>query len=270
LEENPYITIVTPVLNAERTIARTLQSLQGQRSSFEHIVYDGGSTDATLAIVRGAGGASRPRVIQDTGCGLYESIARGFAGARGEVLAWLNADDVYFPHTLATVEHVFRNFPEVEWLSGVPSQYFENSGIAEVARFPPVYSQWAIRRGLYHDSMMGYLQQESLFWRRSLYERAGGAGVLRSHAVAADYHLWKRFAGFAELRTVRSVLASFSIREGQLSRARETEYLGETGNGRRSRLETSIFRSLHNLYSVVNGRAILRVAPQRLPSASTS
>jgi hypothetical protein len=109
--------------------------------------------------------------------------------------------------------------------------------------------------------MMGYLQQESLFWRRGLYERAEGAEVLKSHKYAADYHLWRRFACFTELHTVRSVLASFSVREGQLSRIKETQYLSETGKARRSRLETSLFRSLHNLYSVVNGGAILRVGP---------
>jgi glycosyltransferase involved in cell wall biosynthesis len=225
----PKISIVTPVYNAERTVARTLDALAGQHADFEHVAYDGGSKDGTCAIVESRLGTYPLRLMRGENLGVYGNVANAHKTTTGDVMGWINGDDFYMPWTLAVVERIFRDHPEVEWLTGIPAWHFEGHHSVVCQGYAPVFLQSAVRRGWHTGAGLGWLQQESMFWRRSLYERAGADGVLRRWKYAADFHLWRAFAKSAQLHTVSTVLAAFSVRQGQFSSVNRDKYDKECG-----------------------------------------
>lgn len=92
------ISIVTPVFNAEKYIERNIRSVMNQNyTNYEHIVVDGGSTDNTLDVA----GKYKDRypmvLISEKDNGMYDAICKGFNIATGNIFAWLNADDTYYP-----------------------------------------------------------------------------------------------------------------------------------------------------------------------------
>jgi hypothetical protein len=194
---------------------------------------DACSTDNTVALAGSFASRYDLRVISEPDQGLYDAVQKGFGRTKGDILAWLNAGDAYLPWTLHTVERVFAAFPNVEWITGVPCLLLEAEGLFCGAQFTPVYRSGLIRRGWHNGERLAVLQQESMFWRRSLWERSGGAEVLRGNGrgkgLASDYHLWKRFAAHAELYTVCSPLASFTVTPGQISQRQRSAYFADMG-----------------------------------------
>ena len=132
------ISIVTPAFNAARTIRRTLDAMCRQKGQFEHLVYDGGSTDGTPDIVREYAGRYPVRLLHGENLGVYGNVANAYREARGDILGWINADDFYLPWTLSTVARVFEVHPSVHWISGIPGWYYEDEDLAETMSFAPV------------------------------------------------------------------------------------------------------------------------------------
>lgn len=245
MPDQPYITIVTPALNMEPTIERTLRSLDGQRASYEHIVLDGGSKDRTHEIVRSFASRYPVRLCVEENAGVYGNVVKGFHHGTGEIMGWIAGDDFYFPWTLAVVEHVFRNNPGIEWITGIPSMYFEASGLSITARMAKYYSQSFLRRGWYRPGLFGCLQQESIFWRRRLWDRSKGEETMLKYRYAGDFHLWRVFAEQAPLHSVSSALACFTVRSNQFSTAKELEYFKECGCSK-------VGRSTHPLCNLIS------------------
>ncbi len=230
---SPLISIVTPVFNGALHLGRTLESISHQSSSVEHIVMDGGSTDATPRILEEHFQKASGKYVSGPDQGVYDAVQKGFSIANGEIFAWLNAGDAYLPWTLHTVEKVFASYPEIDWITGVPCLFLESNGFFCASQFTPVYSQGLIRRGFHNGRRLAVLQQESMFWRRRLWEKSNGAEVLRGkgrgNGMAADFHLWRRFAQHSSLHTVCSPLASFTVTEGQLSQKYRAAYFADMG-----------------------------------------
>ena len=265
------ISIVTPALNAAGCIRRNLESLARQEAEFEHLVQDGGSTDGTPDIARSYVGQYPVSVVVEKDAGMYDAILRAMRRTRGEILAWLNADDFYLPWTLRTVEEVFRQHPEVDWITGLPAWYFEDTRLQETAPFAPCYQRAWIRRGWHRGGQLGFLQQESMFWRRRLWERAGPEQAFQGRRLAGDYHLWRHMAQHAELRTVGTVLACFSISPQQASARQRDTYLREAGAGSKS--QPAAWGSLLNRLTatlffrhVITPRSLRSRSPGNLPA----
>lgn len=191
---DPVIAIVTPSFGQGRFIERTILSVLGQNyPRLEYFVQDGGSADETVGVLqrhedRLSGWAS------ERDSGQSQAINRGFARTRGEVMAWLNSDDLLLPGTLRVVADFFRTHPDVDVLYG--DRLLIDEKDLEIGRW--------IMPG--HDSAMlswgDYIPQETLFWRRSIWDRAG-ACVDESLRFAMDWDLLLRFreagARFAHL-----------------------------------------------------------------------
>ncbi len=227
------ISIITPVYNGATAIRPTLDSLSRQTVPFEHIVMDAASKDGTPDVVREYQGQYNVSVISEPDEGHYDAVQKGFAKAKGDILGWINAGDFYLPWTLRTVERVFEKYPEVEWITGIPAINYSAQGLIALWVVAPVYSQTLIRRGWHNGRDLPHVQQESTFWRRSLWDRAGGATLLkgqgRGKGYATDFHLWRRFAEHAPLKTVSCQLAAFSIMPGQITERLRDRYFQECG-----------------------------------------
>lgn len=222
-EDTPKISIVTPNFNYAATLKQTLQSTLNQGySNLEYIVMDGGSTDDSVRILQNYH-QQLSYWQSEPDQGQYHAINRGFEHSTGDLMAWLNSDDIYLPWTLHVVAEIFEQFPEIEWIIGRPTQ-IQNGVIRNVGSLHP-YPQEFIVSGLFRGDRLGWIQQESVFWRRSLWEKAG---PLRTDLkYAADFELWTRFAEHAELVAVSCILGGFFVRQSNRHRQNLDRYFAE-------------------------------------------
>jgi glycosyltransferase involved in cell wall biosynthesis len=200
------ISVVTPNFNGADFLERAIRSVICQDySNIEHIVMDGGSTDGSVQIIERYRG-QLTRCVSEKDNGQYDAIAKGFAIATGEILCWLNSDDLYFPWTMRVVARIFSDYPQIEWIMGVRCELRDGAvqGISSVTPFP----REIIRSGAFHPQGLGCIMQEACFWRRSLYERAGG--VSPACLIAGDYDLWLRFAEHQDLVVTTALLGGFN------------------------------------------------------------
>lgn len=214
----PLVSIVTPSYNLGAFIEETILSIHDQRYPFkEHIIVDRNSTDGTAQIVE-RHRDKIARFIRELDNGKYDALNKGFAAASGEILAWLNADDKYLPWALETVAHIFQRFPDVEWITTTYPLTWDEQGRAIGCGYLGGFHRRSFMRGgnLPEGSWYarGCIQQESTFFRRSLWERAGGR-VDATLTCAGDFELWARFFQHAPLVGVATPLGGFRRRRGQ-------------------------------------------------------
>lgn len=221
--------LVTPVLNGMPYLPVCVESVLAQGDDVDYVVQDGGSSDGSCDYLGQRLQGTRARWFREADRGIYDAVVRGFGRLDAPVLGWLGADDRLTPWAARTVVRIFEDNADIQWLCGIPAKHYWTDGTVAVRRAAGVHSRTFIRRGWYRPGRMGCLMQETMFWRRSLWEGAGGAEILRRYRLAADYHLWKEFARYTSLTSVSSVLGVFGVRDGQVSERFRREYLGEIG-----------------------------------------
>jgi glycosyltransferase involved in cell wall biosynthesis len=209
--EWPRITLVTPVFNSARYIEQTIQSVISQQyPNLEYFIVDGGSTDGALDIIRKyerqlSGWTSEP----DNG--MYDALNRGFGRSSGEIMGWISATDMLHTRSLFVVGSVFKALPEVEWITARPTGFSEEGMTVSVNRS---LKRWSRLRFLAGSNR--YIQQESTFWRRSLWERAG-SHMDTSRREGSDFELWVRFFRHARLYSVDALIGGFRVHADSLS-----------------------------------------------------
>jgi glycosyltransferase involved in cell wall biosynthesis len=216
----PKVVIVTPCLNEQRYIEEAMDSVLGQGyPNLDYIVVDGASQDGTMEIVERHAKNIR-HVLSEPDEGVYHAINKGFAFSDAEIMGWLSADDLLHRRSLFTIAEIFRSFPSVEWITGTPTN------IDHEGRFFPssLCLDWDFEKLLKFEN--GMPQQESTFWRRSLWERAGGR-LDGNYRYAADYDLWCRFFCEAPLYSARALLGGFRKHKMSLSFQNEQGYREE-------------------------------------------
>lgn len=252
MEYSPKITIVTPTYNSEEYIEKCILSIKGQKyKNYEHIIVDGGSKDHTLEIIKKYENTYPMKWISEPDNGMYDAINKGFAMADGDIYAWVNSDDFYFSWTLDVVAKAFGK-KDIHWLSGIPSntQKLGDTDITYLLpNLPTVYNTNMIRKGVYDGRRMYFVQQESCFWTKELWDKAGG--IDSRYKMAGDYHLWRSFAKHAELFTINCNLASFRVHKKQKS-SDMGKYYEEIGKVRVNRLYNVALQIFLQLYSLKN------------------
>jgi glycosyltransferase involved in cell wall biosynthesis len=220
--------IVTPSFNQARFLEPCLQSVLAQEvPSLEYVVIDGGSTDGSADIIRRYAGRLAYWQSQPDG-GHMDAVNTGFIHTAGDIMGWLNSDDMLTPWALRTVASIFEQLPQVEWLTTRFPLLMNEDGMVIAARTMEGYNARMFYRGrnvpLKPAFYKGYIQQESTFWRRSLWDRAG-ATVDRTLRVAGDFELWARFFQLAELHTVQVPLGCFRFQSASFTSNEMDTYL---------------------------------------------
>ncbi len=220
LDTLPRISIVTPCFNhAEYVEAAILSILEQGYPNLDYVIIDGGSTDRSAGVIGSyADYLSHWESRRDAG--QYHAIERGFERSDGEIMMWLNADDLLQRNALWTVAEIFRQFPQVKWLHGTPG-HIDSAGRWYSPDLPPRWSRQRYLRGDFQ-----WIQQESVCWRRELWQRAGGRLNL-DYELAADMELWMRFFRHAVLHSTTASLAGFRHSNGQRSRVYSRQYMAE-------------------------------------------
>lgn len=247
---HPRLSIVTPSYNQARYLPDTIGGVLGQDAAVDYIVQDGGSTDGSQDIIAqlerkyrgtgdgrqeagknesgeaaselrspasGLGHSVRPRLLQwssEPDDGQADAIAKGFAKTAGgpdDLMAWINSDDFYLPGALAFVADFFARHPDVDAVYGHRIVVDENS--QEIARwFLPKHDAEVLR-------LNDFVPQETLFWRRRIWNKVGG--IDPAFRFALDWDLLLRFdAAGAKIVRVPYFLACFRIHTAQKTSAR--------------------------------------------------
>jgi glycosyltransferase involved in cell wall biosynthesis len=217
----PRISLVTPCLNQAELVRQTLASvLDQQYPNLEYVVIDGGSTDGSADVIAETE-SHLSHWVSEPDDGHYAALSKGFAKTTGEVMGYLNGDDLLFPKSLFVVAEIFARFPEVQWLTG--AHFAVDTRGRYMGYNPPMrWTRWHLLNG----QVQRFLPQESTFWRRTLWEEAGGK-LDHSFALAADFELWARFSRIATPYSVDAPIGCFRFVHGQRSVAFRDQYLAE-------------------------------------------
>ena len=208
-ENAPRIAIVTPSYNHARYLRATIDSVLAQSyPNLAYIVEDGGSPDGTLELLESYGDKIVWRSERDAGQG--SAINRGFARIDGEIMAYLNSDDILLPSALAYVARTFLADPAIDVIYG--HRIFIDEDGAEIGRWVlPLHDKKTLK-------WADYIPQETMFWRRRVWEKAGPIDESFRYALDWDFALRAQAAGF-RFRRVPRFLACFRVHDAQKSTA---------------------------------------------------
>jgi glycosyltransferase involved in cell wall biosynthesis len=208
---SPLVSIITPVLNSASTVELTLASVAAQTyPNIEHIVVDGESTDGTIDILRGFRSVVPLHWLSEPDAGMYAAINKGVRMARGEILAYLNADDLYLPWSVEQAVTTLVSSGD-DLVFGDVIVLVKRGGLGRSAtvQFYP-----AFRTRIYmYEVKMG---QPSVFWHRRVSDRVGGFDERMRYSGDFEYWLRTGTAGFRYTH-VREVLAVQVNHEGTLT-----------------------------------------------------
>jgi len=221
------ISVVTPSFNQRDYLEQTLRSVLSQQGDFDldHIVVDGKSTDGSVNLLQSI---NDPRLhwTSQPDTGQSDAINRGLLAATGDIVGWLNSDDLYTPDALATIARAFAD-PNVQWVVG-RYQIIDHQG--SVIRPSVVrYKNRLLNRYSYRSLLReNFIAQPSVFWRRAFGQQIGPLDQSLHHAM--DYDLWLRMGKACDPFILDEVVSQFRFhpksKSGRLNRERfDEDYL---------------------------------------------
>lgn len=176
------VSIITPSYNHGEYIEHTLESVAMQRKNviIEHMVIDGGSTDNTIKVLKSF---SPPvRWISEKDNGQADAVNKGILSTNGEIIGWLNSDDIYYPGTVETIVKYFEANPEIDLVYGMADHIDQENKAFESYPTEP----WNFKR----LQEICYICQPALFFRRRVVEKYGLLDETLNFCM--DYEYWLR------------------------------------------------------------------------------
>ena len=203
----PRITVITPSYNQGQFIQATIESvLEQDYPDLEYIVMDGGSKDQTVDVLKAYDG--RVRWVSEEDRGQSHAINKGLRRATGDVIAFLNSDDVYESGALIRVGHFFAEHPEAQWVTGKCCTVDQDGN--EIRKAITAYKNFWLRVGSQTAlTVLNYISQPATFWTRELVETVGDFDERWHYAM--DYDYWLRARRHFKLWFLAESLASFRV-----------------------------------------------------------
>jgi glycosyltransferase involved in cell wall biosynthesis len=215
------VSIVTPSFNQGDFLGQAIRSVVEQKSSnfiLDYTVKDNCSTDSSAEQMAAFSDSDGLSIVVSKDGGQAEALHSIFSQSDGDILGWLNSDDLYLPGALEYVADAFKRHPEIDVVYG--EAYFIDSAGNIIGRYPT--TEFDI------ELMLNacFLSQPSVFFRRSLYEKVGGLDTALNYCL--DYNLWIRFA-MSDAHFMRSVryLSATRIHENTKTTLRRSEFVSE-------------------------------------------
>jgi glycosyltransferase involved in cell wall biosynthesis len=215
---SPKISVITPSYNQGHFIEETIQSILNQGySNLEYIIIDGGSTDNTVEIIK----KYEKKIsywVSEKDSGQSEAVNKGFRKATGDIICWINSDDILMPGSLNKVASSFTQHPDWQIVKGYTVVIDVNSNILYNLFMLP-QKKWYARKGIY------YIAQPSLFWRRSVLDKIG---LLREefHSSMDQEFMIRMFENNLKIGQVNKILAGFRLHETSKTFLRDNQKVG--------------------------------------------
>ena len=242
------VSVITPSFQQGRFIERTLESVRRQNAQVEHIVMDGGSTDGTVEILK----RWSDRISFTTGAddGHSAAINAGMAIARGEILGYLNSDDVYYDGAIAAAVAAFESDPSADVVYGDADHIDEHDRV--IGAYPT--EEWSVDR----LKLVCFLCQPAVFFRRRVLERFGTFDARLHYCM--DYEYWLRLGtGGARFVHVPMKLAASRLHAETKTVGRPREAHAEINDMLKERLGGVPDNWLSNYaYATLDGRGLSR------------
>lgn len=217
MDRLPLVSVVTPSLNSERFIARTVESVLGQDyPNIEYIVVDGGSTDGTLAILDQY--RNRLQYASGSDGGVAGAINKGFAQSRGSILGWLSSDDTYLPGAISRAVGRLLDAPEAAVVYGEGVWIDEHDNV--LSRYP---IETPFRPSMLERECS--ICQPASLMRREAFERVGCLDT--SVRFAFDYDLWIRLSRQYSFTAAPECLAASRMHRGTITLGQRKPVLEE-------------------------------------------
>jgi len=221
LPQQPLVSIVTPSYNQAQYLEQTIQSVLGQDyARVEYLIVDGASTDGSIEIIRqyvGERGGIPPILawwVSEKDSGQGDAINKGFAHAKGDIIAWLNSDDIYLAGTIAAAVKVFEENPHAVMVYGDMLAVDEYGQTINVMK----YKQLSLQDLLCFQ----IIGQPSVFFRREVLEQTSGLDT--TFHFLLDHHLWIRIAQFGKILHVPQIWSAARYHAEAKNRAKAAEF----------------------------------------------
>jgi glycosyltransferase involved in cell wall biosynthesis len=213
------LTVVTPSFNQARYVERTIQSVLSQDlPALEYLIFDGGSTDGSQAILDRY--RDRARIVIESDAGQADAINKGMTAATGDVIGWLNSDDVYYPAACARVLEAFASDATLDMVYGLADHIDEADRVIEPYDTEPFDYQ--------RLKDVCFICQPAAFFRRRVVEQFGPLRTDLRYCL--DYEFWLRICRERPPRFLECRLAGSR-------RHQETKTLGSRAGFHREILE---------------------------------
>lgn len=211
----PMISIVTPSFNSREYILETIHSVINQfYPNIEYLIMDGGSTDGTVDLLRSFGGEIK--WVSERDEGQSNAINKGFKIVDGEIVSWINSNDLYLPGAFKIVGRYFMEHPEVDFVFGkliLISESGESLGdYGSTGSTEELLDANHVPRGHFEkllNHQPGWIPQPTAFWRTSLMKKAGLLDVDLHYAM--DYEYWLRLGQIGNIHFINAYLGAFRI-----------------------------------------------------------
>ena len=201
----PKISIITPSYNQCDFIEQTILSVLSQGyPNLEYIIMDGGSTDNTVEIIKKYESRITHWQSEKDG-GMYDAIYNGIEISTGDIIGWINSDDIYLPKSFFTIAEIFSKYKDVSWLEGA------NSHIDELGRIISTFQAHYLTKYDFICGNIKPIQQESTFFRRKLWIESGKP-LNRKSQLAGDFELWVSFFKHSNLHYTTAPIGCFRYR----------------------------------------------------------
>lgn len=253
------ISIITPSYNQVEYLGQVIDCVRGQRGDFdvEHIVVDGGSTDGSVELLREQG--ERLKWISEPDEGQSDAINKGLRLATGEIIGWLNSDDIYLEGCFAKVSQVFAAEPQTQWAYGKVRIVDEQNN--EIRRWITKYKNSRMKSFSFAKLLTeNWISQMGVFWRREFGEQVGELRTDLHYTM--DYDLWLRMGTLAPGRFIDGYLAAFrwypTSKSGHAFDVQMTEGLQVAIQHAHGKYPWSIFCHRFNRFKIVTAYHLLR------------
>jgi len=243
INKKPYVSIITPNLNGEKFLEETIKSIVNQTSNnYEFILIDGKSSDNSISIIKKYINKIN-LFISEKDKGVYHAIDKGISKASGEVIIWINSDDILHKNAVRNVSNIFKKNPNIKWISGINGYIKKNIRFSGI---PYIYPRFILVKGYANHAYWGFVQQESVSFRKKLYDDVGGFDYKYNNSC--DYGLWKKFSSVTSLHSVYLKIGFFRSWAGQDSKVNRITTFKSIGM---KKIPFYSFRFIRNLISLL-------------------
>ncbi len=208
MTEEPLVSIITPCFNSEVFIEETIRSVLGQSyKNIEYIIIDNESKDTTMNIIKSF--ESKIITISEEDNNMYQAINKGFRLSKGDIIAYLNSDDIYYKNSIQKVVEEFKINRNIELIYG-NLDYIDDSGKKIFSIKYPKFNKKSFQRVNFQK-----LGQPSTFWKKSLLDKLDSLD--EGLKMAGDFDFYLRAASNSNFKLVNHTFAAFRIHKNSMT-----------------------------------------------------